>query len=122
MKIYITSFVDAGNYQNERIVMKAVSDLDLGQYAVFYTAVSSDGGVTAGRKTAFWFPDGEIKKDDLVVLYSKKGKSSTKDLGEGRTARFFYWQDERAMWGGAENGAVLLRVAEWSKKVPPEAG
>jgi len=121
MKIRITSFADAGNFQQERIVMKAESDLDLGQYAIFCTAVSSDGGATAGRKTAFWFPDGEVKKDDLVVLYSKKGNSSTKDLSEGRTARFFYWGDDKAMWGGAGNGAVLLRVAEWSKKVPPAA-
>jgi hypothetical protein len=122
MKIKITSFADPGNFQKERIVMKAESDLDLGQYAMFCSAISSKGGVTAGRKTAYWFPDGEVKKNDLVVLYSKKGAASTKDLGEGRTAHFFYWGDDRAMWAGTGNGAVLLRVAEWAKNVPPAAG
>ena len=121
MKIKITSFADAGNFQKERMVMKIESDLDLGQYAVFCTAIADNGDATSGRKTAYWFPDGEIKRNDLVVLYSKRGVSSTKDLGEGRTAHFFYWGDDRAMWGEMGNGAVLLKVAEWSKKVPPKA-
>jgi hypothetical protein len=118
MKIAITSFADAGNFQKERIVMRAESDLDIGHYAVFCTAMATNGEATAGKKTAYWFPDGEIKKNDLIVLYSKRGSSSTKELNEGRTAHFFYWGYDQAMWGDSGSGAVLLRVAEWSKQVP----
>jgi hypothetical protein len=118
MKLNITSFADAGNFQKERIVLKADAEIGLGEYAVFCTTVSASGDAMSGRKTAYWFPDGTIKKNDLVVLYSKKGTASKKDLNGGRTAHFFYWGDDHSMWGGTGNGAVVLRVAEWAKKVP----
>ncbi|WP_156880545.1 MULTISPECIES: hypothetical protein [Thermomonas] len=121
MKLKISSYADAGNFQKERIVFKAISELELGEYAVFCSALSSDGNATSGKKTAYWFPDGVIKKDDLVVLYTKKGTSSTKELDGGRTAHFFYWGDDRAMWGSSSNAAVLLQVASWTKKAPPSS-
>jgi hypothetical protein len=121
MKLKISSYADAGNFQKERVIFKADSDLELGEYAVFCSALSSDGNATSGRKTAYWFPDGMIKKDDLVVLYTKRGSSSTKKLDEERTAHFFYWGDDHAIWGNSSNAAVLLRVAAWTKKAPPSS-
>jgi hypothetical protein len=122
MKLKISSFAEAGNFQKERVILSANTDLELGEYALFCSSLSSDGKATSGRKTAYWFPDGAIKKDDLVVVYTKRGSSSTKELSNGRTAHFFYWGDDRAMWGGSGNGAVLLRVSEWSKKSPSAPG
>lgn len=116
MKVKISSFADAGIFQKERVIFKVEADVELGMYAVFCTALSSSGKATAGRKTAYWFPDGEIKKDDLVVLYTKRGDSSTKELSNGRTAHFFYWGGDQAMWGNGGNGAVLLHASEWNVK------
>lgn len=120
MKLKISSYADAGDFQKERVIFKASLDMELGEYAVFCSSLSSSGGVTSGRKTAYWFPDGAIKKDDLVVLYTKRGSSSTKELAGTRTAHFFYWGDDHALWGGAGNVAVLLHVSEWSKKTLTE--
>ena len=114
MKININSFADAGNFQKERVIFKVEADVELGLYAVFCTALSSSGKATAGRKTAYWFPDGAVKKDDLIVLYTKCGNSSTKELSGGRTAHFFYWGGDQAMWGNGGNGAVLLHASEWA--------
>lgn len=118
MRINISSFADAGNFQKERIVIRVGADIDLGEYAVFCTALSKDGKATSGRKMAYWFPDGDVKKEDLVVLYTKRGNSSKKELSDGRTAHFFYWGDDRAVWGGNGNAAVLLHVAGWTTKSP----
>ncbi len=49
--------------------MKARSDVDVGAYAVFISGVSEEGKPTSGKKIAFWFPDGTVKKRDLVVLH-----------------------------------------------------
>jgi len=118
MKIEISSFADAGDYQRERIVIRVQSDVDIGEYAVFCSAVSSEGNPTAGRKQAYWFPDGIVKSGDLVVLYTKRGTTSRKELKPGRTAHFYYWGQEMALWGGAGNAAVVLQIEDWNSKMP----
>lgn len=118
MKLKITSFADAGVHGKERLVMQADADIELGEYAVFITELTDEGVATAGRQTAYWFPDGRIKKNDLVVLYSKAGRPGTKDLKEGRTAHFFYWGHDQSIWDKDKRGAVVLRASEWSTGIP----
>ena len=118
MKLEFSSFADAGDHDKERIVIKALSDLDIGEYAVFLSALSDTRSPTAGRKTAYWFPDGMVKPGDLIVLYSKSGSSSKKDIGEGRTAHFYYWGLDKAVWGNDDKTAVILRIAEWTHRNP----
>lgn len=120
MKLKISSFADAGNFQKERLVIKVESDTDIGDYAAFCSAISSEGKATSGRKNAYWFPDGDVKSGDLVVLYTKRGTASMKELEGGRTAHFYYWGQENSLWGSASNAAVILRVAEWTFKTPPQ--
>ncbi len=118
MKLKIMSFPDAGDLQKERVVMKAEADLDIGQYAAFLTNLQ-DGSASSGRQTAFWFPDGDVKLNDFVVLYSKHGKESTKVISGTRTAHFFYWGYDTAQWvPDGTNGLVVLKVSEWIKGSP----
>jgi hypothetical protein len=122
MKLEISSFADAGNYEDERLILKIISDLDIGEYAVFCSRVSPEKSPISGKKTAFWFPDAAVKAGDLVVLYTKSGKPSTKQLSENRTAHFYYWGLDKAAWGDASNTAVILRVAEWTHRLPEKVG
>jgi hypothetical protein len=118
MRLEIRSFAEAGNHPKERITLQALGDIDIGDYAVFYSGVSRSGDApTSGRKSAYWFPDREVKGGDLVVLYTKKGSSSKKPLSGGRTAHFFYWGKDNALWGDREHCAVLLSIAEWDSRV-----
>ncbi len=117
MKLAISSFADPGNYEKERLVIKVLSDVDIGAYAVFISAVSEDGKATAGRKTAYWFPDTAAKSGDLVVLYTKAGQDSKKDLQDGRTAHFYYWGLKASVWEAGSRTAVVLRVAEWTHRI-----
>jgi hypothetical protein len=120
MNLEISSFADGGTFAKERLILKARADLDLGKYAVFCTALTVEKVATSGKKLAYWFPDEEIKANDLVVLYTKRGTASKKEIETGRTAHFFYWGEDHALWGGAGNGAVVLQVSRWAKKVPGE--
>jgi hypothetical protein len=117
MNLEITSFADAGQPQKERIVLKALINLNVGEYAVFRSGVS-DGDPTAGWKSAYWFPDADVKANDLVILYTKKGSQSTKSLGNGRTAHFFYWGRDEVLWGNNRFGAVVLWIANWMFRIP----
>jgi len=116
----ISSFADAGDIEKERLVIRILKDLDIGDYVVLCSSLFDGDHVTSGPKKAYWFPDGDVKSGDLVILYTKRGNSATKPLEGGRTAYFYYWRQERPLWDG-EHAAVLLEVANWVKRVVPEA-
>lgn len=119
MRLEITSIADTGDVSKERIVMKAVTDLDVGDFAVFKSSVGSTGQEpTAGRKAAYWFPDENVVTGDLVVLYTKRGSRSTKRLDSGGTVYFFYWGKDESQWGDSQSGVVLLEVADWQFRLP----
>ena len=118
MSLQISSFADIGQLDKERLVIKVLEDIDIGEYAVFYSRVSSEGTPTSGAKRAYWFPDGAAKSGDLVVLYTKRGTASTKNLTGGRVARFYYWGYDNALWGSDNAAAVVLGIAEWAFERP----
>jgi hypothetical protein len=118
MNLEIRSFADAGDVSKERIVLKALADLDVGEYAVFRSGISTDGALpTSGRKMAYWFPDEKVKANDLIVLYTKEGSRSSKRLDNGTTAYFFYWGRKESLWGSNEHGAVVLEILDWAFRV-----
>lgn len=118
MNLEIRSFADAGDLSKERIILKALTDLDVGEFAVFRSGVAASGQPTSGRKFAYWFPDEKVKANDLVVLYTKKGSRSSKRMDGGRTAYFFYCGRDEALWSKSDFGAVLIEVLDWEFKVP----
>lgn len=113
MNLEISSFAEAGNIQRERLVIKVLKDVDIGEYAVLWSSLSSEGQATSGPKKAYWFPDKLVKSGDLVVLYTKHGSSSTKALDGGKTAHFYYWKQDKALWD-SKHGAVVLEISNWS--------
>jgi hypothetical protein len=117
MNLEIRSFADAGNPSKERLILKALSDVDVGEFAVFRSGVGTGNQPTAGRKLAYWFPDEKVKANDLIVLYTKKGSRSSKRLDGGHTAYFFYWGREDALWGDNQFGAVVLEILDWEFRV-----
>jgi hypothetical protein len=74
MNLDIRSFADAGNYPKERLVINVLRDTDIGEYAVLCSPVGSDGNPTPGGKIAYWFPDGDVKAGDIVVLYTTESR------------------------------------------------
>jgi hypothetical protein len=119
MNLEIRSFADVGDLSKERVILKALTDLDVGEYALFRSGIGSNDRLpTSGRKTAYWFPDQGLKANDLAVIYTKKGSRRTKSLEGGRTAYFFYWGKEQTLWDDNQFGVVLLKVEDWQFKVP----
>lgn len=119
MKIEIQSIADKGNHEKERLVLKVIADADIGDYLVVQTGYN-DGGVTIGTHHTYWFPYMLVSAGDLVVLYTKSGKNSEKELRQGRKAHFFYWGIDAAIWNRKDRAPVLLHAPEWVSKSPDE--
>lgn len=112
MNIKISSISEAGVTGKERIVMKVLRDTDIGQYAVLRTGFRAPSPTT-GVTDAYWFPDKPVRRNDIVVLYSKSGTESEKQLENGATAHFFYWRAGSNLWSDNEHAAVVIEVNEF---------
>ncbi|WP_244807908.1 hypothetical protein [Caballeronia zhejiangensis] len=121
MKLEIKSFADSGDLEKERLVLRATADGDIGSFIVLRSQ-SADDGVSpiSGTKNAYWLPDRTVKSGDLIVVYTKAGKSSRKQLKTGATAHFFYWGLKLDIWGSSrKNVAVILDARDWTSAAPP---
>ena len=121
MKLKISSVADKGTLKDERIIIKATTDADVGDFVLFQTGFNKDTSeVTTHVYHAYWFPWKKISAGDLVVVYTKSGTGSEKKLKERGTAHFFYWGLPSPIWNTTERAPVLLYTAEWESKGPQE--
>ena len=118
MKLTLKSIDGRGDLEKERIVMRAPSKMDVGQFAVI-EAGYLDGMVNSSTKDCYWFPDKVVEEGDWVVLYTKAGKDKEKIQKNGAKAHFFYWEKSSSKWGGGSRVPVILQIDSW-ESMPPE--
>lgn len=112
MRVKIRSIADKGVNNKERLVLRVLTDTDVGNYAVFASGFY-DGQVTIEVRDAYWFPDKPVKSGDLVVLYSKAGKSKERVNKDGSKTHFFYWNLNKSVW--LDNTVpVVTEIKEWT--------
>lgn len=116
MKLVITKIEDVGNLEKERVIFSVSADVDVGKYLVLKSKKIGDS-VSNRPSLVFWFEDKEIKKNDLVILYSKVGVSKSATNEKGNASHFFYWNQNASIWNENE-AAVLISVEEWDFKFP----
>lgn len=111
MNVVINTIADKGSIQNERVVVKALVDVDIGRYGIFRTGKSATG-ITNSVYNTYWFPDRQVRAGDLIVLYTKAGVYSVKRNLDGSDAHFYYWGLSAPLWNG-NFGTVIVSTPEW---------
>ena len=119
MKIDIQSIADKGNLEKERLILKVITDTNIGDYLVLQTGFNNDE-VTIATFQSYWFPYKPVSAGDIVVIYTRSGKENEKELKEGRKAYFFYWGINSAIWNRKDRTPVVLHAPEWISKSPDE--
>lgn len=120
MNITIQGVRDAGNLEQERVVLKVSASTDAGKYVLVAGNTANDGMVSATVRRSYWLPDKPVKANDLIVLYSKDGKTNEKQNKNGTTSHFFYWGLKSSAWESNDAAAILMRIAEWEYNVVHE--
>lgn len=115
MKLELRSIIGAGNIANERLTLRAMADLDLGDYLVAQSGYVGDSPTLELYHTC-WFPFDPISKGDLVVIYTKSGEPRSRKLDAGHTAHFYYLDLGMPIWEEANRGALVLLAPEWGSK------
>ena len=113
MKLNIAYIKEAGDIDNERVVLKVVEDCDIGNYFSFFSHYTDSGNVSTSVIAPFWFMDTPVKRGDTVVIYTKSGTRSSKQNKDGTNSYFFYRNNPTALCGNEKICAVLLEVASW---------
>ena len=113
MTLEFRSIADAGDFDKERVVLKATSDDDIGLYALFLCQTAEKGVVAGNISHVYWFFNKRVKKEDLVILYSKPGKTSEKSNNDGTTSYFYYWGLTESIWK-KNTAAVVVATPNWT--------
>lgn len=113
MNIEFSTLEDAGDLARERIVLKVADKDDIGEYAIFNARLGKTGKIQSGPvRDAYWFVDKDVKKGDLIVLYTKDGETSEKKNDDDTMSYFFYWRKTSPIWV-AGRIPVLVSTPTW---------
>ena len=110
MILQIKYTTDKGT-SKERIVFSVVEEGNIG-FCFVFNAKKIEGGISAKINYPFWFPDKDVKVGDLVVLYTKAGKSSFRQNKDNTTTYFYYRDIEKAIFTD-DDRALLVESHTW---------
>lgn len=113
MNIKIVKILDAGAANKEKLQLKAVADDNIGNYVVFDTLQIEPGRIASIPKNAYWFPDRNVKGNDIIFLYTGPGKNYETKNEDGTTTWYFYWGRNVTLWKNKNSSAALLRIHDW---------
>lgn len=99
----------------ERVVIKAKLDCGIGDYLVVSSKKTSATAYSSTIKNPFWFPDKDVKQNDLVILYTKTGNNSVKENKDGTKSHFFYRNSSPIL--DTETAILLMKIANWTGAV-----
>ncbi|MCK4227623.1 hypothetical protein J2N90_04220 [Enterobacter asburiae] len=119
MNIRVLNVVGHGELDKEHIVLTSNAQANLWDYILSDSTYHGDGSVSNKHRHVFDFDELAaitLKKDDLVLLFTKNGKFGIHTLPSGAKAYFIYWGLNETVWNKDGDEAILIKVSERSKK------
>ncbi|MEY8238826.1 MAG: hypothetical protein RPT25_00615 [Cycloclasticus sp.] len=114
MKLSIRYVKEHGALEKERIVLKVLDNVDVGNYMLADTTYIADEEVSNRLRHTFWIPDKAAEKGDIIVIYTKPGDDFTQSNKSGNKTHFFYWGLKRTVWNKERDAAALFLLNDWS--------
>jgi len=115
MEIKLNSIGNKGELANERIGFVALKNCQIKHFLLVHTNKTENGFANKGQNF-YWFLPQEVKENDQIVLYSKRGQNSIINNNNGTKTYFFYWGLQEAIFKTDKDIVVLANVANWSSK------
>ncbi len=114
MNLKIHSIQHRGDKSKECMVLEALEDCDLSDYAVVDTACTPEGELNSWRHF-HWFKSQRIRKGDYIVLRTRKGNDRARNSIHmvSKLANKTYerhWNADSAIWSDGGEHAALLHL------------
>ena len=113
---------DTEDIVEEHVTIKATEDIpDLSVYAIYDMTFSNDGTISNKNVHLFRFPKMEIKKGNIVYLYTGKNTTNRpvfiedKEKPENNKYRL-YQNYDRKIWNKDHDKATLVKIINEYKK------
>jgi hypothetical protein len=115
MILSIIGIFDQANLEKQCVTLSVKEDGNLKEYAIV-DSTYLNGTPSNLHRHFYSFPDWEVKKGDIISLYTTEGKNISykrkfKDVPF--TAHHLYWNLEISVWN-AKDTAYLLQIADKS--------
>lgn len=114
MSLKIRKIADPAVENSERVIIDVLANVDCGYYALCTAEKMEAGKFFPSSRRFFWFPDRDVKKGDVLVVYSKPGQSSQRKEPSGSTIHFFYWGFPKTLFNGPSETVMVMELTSWS--------
>ncbi len=112
MNIKLQEIIDNGKHSDERIVLKAVTNVNLANYMLLDATYLPDGKLSNKARHVHWFKSKIVNANDTIVLYTKKGQPSEQKNANGTTSHFLHWGLDSSVWNNTGDRATLIEIKE----------
>lgn len=113
MKLQLNQIIDRGTHDSEKVLIDVLQDSNLEFYIIRDTTYTTNNKISNKWFHAYEFLNQPVKKGDKVILYTKRGTTSKKDLGNGVTEYTYYWGLGNSVWNDDGDAAVLYELNDW---------
>ncbi len=112
MQLQILKVRDAGDLENERIILKANQTCEISWYILFDNTYDDDGNISNLWRHMYIFPKIEVKAGDFIWLYSKTGENSNRGNNSNTTTYLLYWGLDETIWNKENDTAHLIKYID----------
>jgi hypothetical protein len=113
MKVVLLGIFDRGVLANERVHLRALSDIDLNYYAVFDTQRVDADRIFLNQKTCYWFGAKQIKARDNIVLYTRTGVPNIETRNDGSIYHFFFRGLNQPLYSNPNDCTAIIEINSW---------
>lgn len=113
MKLKLIKIVDNGTHDSEKVLISVTEDANLQFYLIRDTTYSSKDRLSNEWVHSYKFLNQDVKKGDKIILFTKVGTKSSRDIGNGNTEYTYYWGLDSCVWNNDGDVAVLYEIVAW---------
>lgn len=106
------------NLEDERIVIDVVSDSENQEnYILFDTTYNAKGEVSNKHRHPFFFKTTKLKKDEVILIYTKKGDNYLAKSSKQTKMYVLYWGLDACVWNNNKDNALLVHYDDYIGKI-----
>ncbi len=120
MSLKIISINGQGDASSEYVMLRALANCDLKNYAVADSTFDASGNPSNKTRHTYFFPQKAVKEGEWVFLYTRKGTNRTQISDQSGPMHFFYWGLSNAVWNDTGDTAHLLEYVVIDKMNVPQ--
>lgn len=112
MALKIRSIHGHGDKDSEYVILDVVESCWLDAYVILDTTYRTSNIINNKHRHVFLFPTKQVKKDDVIYLYTKKGSDHSTTYSYSSNTHKLYWNLNQAVWNDSGDKALLIRIAD----------